>query len=142
MTRAPGSSQTDRPPGFNLTMANAPETVAEARRLVRTAYEAWGVEDYTDTAQLVISELVTNAVRHSPGPCIRVIVQHPLPGHLLLAVVDKSRTLPFMQNPHTDELSGRGLLLVDALADNWGITRLPWGKRVWAHIHAKTGQQQ
>lgn len=125
-------------PGFNLTLANVPETVAEARRLVRAAYEVWGVEGYADTAQLVISELVTNAVRHASGPCIRVIIQHPLPGHLVLAVVDKSRTLPFMHTPHADELSGRGLLLVDALTENWGITRLPWGKRVWAHIQVKT----
>ncbi|MWA07664.1 ATP-binding protein [Streptomyces sp. BA2] len=140
MTMA-AARQTEHP-GYNLTLTNAPETAAEARRLVRTAYEAWGVEEYSDTAQVVISELVTNAVRHACGPCIRVIVQHPLPGHLVLAVVDKSRDLPSMHPPHADDLRGRGLLLVDALTEDWGSTRLPWGKRVWAHIEVKIGANQ
>lgn len=141
MTMAP--ARPTQHPGYSLTLANAPETAAEARRLVRTAYQAWGVEeDYADTAQVVISELVANAVRHTRGPCIRVIIEHPLPDRLLLAVVDKCRDLPCMRTPNVGDLRGRGLLLVDALADNWGSTRLPWGKRVWAQLAVKTEEHR
>lgn len=139
MTMAP-ARHTEHP-GFNTTLANAPQAVREARRLVRIAFAAWDVEEHADIAQVVISELVTNAVRHSQGRYIRVIVEHPAPDRLLVAVVDTSRDLPCMGDLHAEGLSGRGLLLVDALSQHWGSTRLGpegrRGKRVWAQLEVK-----
>ncbi|MGW7072149.1 ATP-binding protein [Streptomyces sp. NPDC054855] len=139
MTMAPARS-TDQP-GFNTTLVNAPQTAGEARRLVRVAFSAWDVEEHADIAQVVISELVTNAVRHTGSRCIRVIVEHPAPDRVLVAVVDTSRDLPRMGAPSAEGLSGRGLLLVDALSQHWGSTRLGpdgrRGKKVWAQLEIK-----
>ncbi|MGW6273882.1 ATP-binding protein [Streptomyces sp. NPDC055060] len=89
----------------------------------------------------VASELVTNAVRHTRSRYIRVIVEHPAPDLLLVAVVDTSRDLPHLGAPHTAGLHGRGLLLVDALSQHWGTSLLGphgrRGKRVWAQLELK-----
>ncbi|MER5259842.1 ATP-binding protein [Streptomyces sp. NPDC002855] len=140
------STRPSKHPGYNLPMANAPETAIEARRLVRAAFEAWGVEDYVDAAQVVISELVTNAVRHTRGGFIRIIVERPGPDRLLLAVVDTSHDLPCLGIPVADDVRGRGLVLVDALAEHWGSTLLgpdgKRGKRVWAQLAVKSGEHR
>ncbi|MEU6680875.1 ATP-binding protein [Streptomyces sp. NPDC046925] len=138
MTMAPARR---RHPGYDVTMTNTAESASEARRLVRTAFTAWGVEDYAEIAQVVMSELVANAVRHTRCRSIRVIVERPRPGRLLVAVVDTSQDLPCMGAPQADDLRGRGLVLVDALTHSWGTTLLGTGadrrKQVWAQLEVK-----
>ncbi|MFH8492171.1 ATP-binding protein [Streptomyces longisporoflavus] len=128
-------------PGYHLTLARTGPSAARARRLARTACTAWDVEEYSEVAQLVLCELVTNAVRHTHGHLIRVSVEHPRADRLVLAVTDTSRDLPLMGRPRAGDLRGRGLLLIDALTETWGSTRLPDGKRVWAQLAVKTGTQ-
>jgi anti-sigma regulatory factor (Ser/Thr protein kinase) len=122
-------------PGYSETLPGLEESVGTARNLVRTALAAWDLEELTDTAILLVSELVANAVKHTNSRVIRVVVSRPSERFVRIGVVDKARVLPEMVNPGDDLLtSGRGLLLVDALAERWGTDLFRWGKQVWAEL--------
>ncbi|MEU6664246.1 ATP-binding protein [Streptomyces sp. NPDC046821] len=129
-------------PGYNVTMAREPETVAEARRLVRVSLATWGLDDATEAAELVMSELVTNAVRHARLGAVRLIIDRPAEDRVYLAVVDRSPgVLPHLKVAGIEDVTGRGLLMVDVLTEQWGYDLLGvgprhWGKRVWARLAA------
>ncbi|MFD8573417.1 ATP-binding protein [Streptomyces sp. NPDC059639] len=124
--------------GYNTTVPRQPQTAREVRGLLRIAYATWGLEDYTESAQTVMSELVANAVRHACGDWIRIVIERPAQDKLLVAVADKSDRLPEVKHPGEDEVSGRGLGMVAEFADRWGVTELAGGgKRVWAEIDVK-----
>ncbi|MEW2555508.1 ATP-binding protein [Streptomyces zhihengii] len=82
------------PPGYSRTLRREPESAASARRLVRTALSAWGLADLADDAALIVSELVSNAVRHGRRESIRVFVERPGPSRVRVGVVDFSHRLP------------------------------------------------
>ncbi|MFI1953509.1 helix-turn-helix domain-containing protein [Streptomyces xinghaiensis] len=105
-----------------------------SRRPVRAALAARGMEELTDDGALIVSELVSNAVRHARSHAIRVTVTRPGPSRVRIGVVDKSTRLPELGEPRDEDEGGRGLPLVRALARDWGTDSLPWGKRVWAEL--------
>lgn len=129
-------------PGCNVAKEAAPETAEEARRLTRQAMALWGLEEQAETAELLISELVSNAIKHTSSDILRVIVSRPSPTRVRLAVVDKApRRLPVPRAVDFEAESGRGLHLLEALADRWGYELLgtnakrgPWGKRCFAEL--------
>ncbi len=106
--------------------------------------KCWGLsEDLTTDAELIACELVTNAIRHSghrnaqePGHC-RLTLERPAPSSVRIEVSDSSMTRPVKREPGEDETGGRGLVLVEALAVDWGVTRHPVGKTVWALLRAE-----
>ncbi|WP_371791900.1 ATP-binding protein [Streptomyces sp. NBC_01471] len=116
-----------------------PACVARARAELRTALEGWGLAPLVDVASLVLSELLTNAGRHavvSPGREIetRFMPDAHGPG-IRIEVHDASSVPPRMVGPDLDADGGRGLFLVDALADTWGFgERVGPGKVVWAEL--------
>ncbi|MEV5880771.1 ATP-binding protein [Streptomyces sp. NPDC052101] len=123
-------------------MTAEPQTVGEGRRLARLSCTAWGFDQETaETAALLMSELVTNAVRHGRSRSIRVITSRPTPDRVRVAVVDKLRRIPEMSTPGLEDIGSRGLVLVDGLSDRWGTDLLPWGKRVWAELVIKDAAQ-
>ncbi|MGX1758363.1 ATP-binding protein [Streptomyces lydicus] len=124
-------------PGYSETLLRRPESVAVARRLVRCALTAWDMEELADDGALVVSELVTNAVRHARSEAIRLVVSRPGPATVRIGVVDKSKAPPRHRPPGDEDDSGRGLVLVAGLTAAWGIDPLPWGKRVWGELHRK-----
>jgi len=121
---------------FHLPSLGA--SVAEARRRARTRLRAWGVHDETqDDAEMVISELFTNAVRHTDSE--RIICTLRLTGTLLrVEVTDQghTRTEPRSREAEADEECGRGLLLVGALSRDWGARPSDFGRGrvVWADL--------
>ncbi|MFE1459483.1 ATP-binding protein [Streptomyces nigra] len=129
-------------PGYRLTADRAPETAKEARLLARVTMAVWGLEDDAETAALVMSEFVANAVRHAHGPLIVLTVSLPAFDRVYLAVTDRSPDRrPQTRTPDEDAANGRGLLLVDNLADCWGYDLLRShrigelsAKRVWAEL--------
>jgi anti-sigma regulatory factor (Ser/Thr protein kinase) len=110
--------------------------VPEARSFVREVLGAWGVTDRFDDMLTCVSELATNVVRHDEthGRSFHVA----LSGRddlLRVEVRDASRLHPVVKSPSVDSTSGRGLLLVNELADGWGVEpHSPDGKVVWAEF--------
>ncbi|UNS98187.1 ATP-binding protein [Streptomyces tubbatahanensis] len=99
------------------------------------------IDDVAATGELIISELVTNAVRaRAPQDrSVGVRIRHlPGEGLLRLEVSDAGEGRPVLREPDDDELGGRGLLLVDALAHRWGVDERMGGigKTVWAELKA------
>lgn len=108
-------------PGYELELERIPQAANEARALVRVAPATWNLDVHAETGMLLVSELVTNAVRHASGPRIRVQVDRPAPSQLLFAVVDHAPDRrPQRRAPGPDDESGRGLVLLDEFADRWG----------------------
>jgi serine/threonine-protein kinase RsbW len=122
-------------PGYSETLPALEESAEAARKLVRIALAVWHLDDLTDSGVLLVTELVTNAVKHTNTRNIRVVVSRPSERFVRIGVVDKARVMPEMVNAGDDLLtSGRGLLLIDALAERWGTDMYRWGKQVWAEL--------
>jgi anti-sigma regulatory factor (Ser/Thr protein kinase) len=112
--------------------------VAETRRLLRDHLRLWGAPALADTAELLTSELVTNALQHTTGGAVLTATLTPGPpgGRLRVEVQDSLSRRPQPRPPVTDDYgtSGRGLLLVQALADAWGVNAGASGKVVWFEL--------
>jgi anti-sigma regulatory factor (Ser/Thr protein kinase) len=93
-----------------------PSEISRARELARKALTDWGLADHTDLAELIVSELATNALRHGAGP-ITVHLFYTSDGDLWLEVHDHGRAQPIVQEATADDEQGRGLSLLDALMD-------------------------
>jgi len=120
--------------------------LACARGHVRAVACEWGLEDLADTAELLTSELVTNAVRASERltigaglaavPVVRLwLVSDQI--SLVIHVWDGNSQMPERRDAAPDAEGGRGLLLVDALGTDWGAYRKGSGKVVWVMIGGK-----
>lgn len=119
--------------------ARHPRSVGLARADLCKALSGWGLTTVEKVALLVLSELVTNAVRHarvSPGREIET--RYLLQGESVrIEVHDASDEWPKLKIPSIEVPHGRGLVLVEALADRWGVTPRPVvGKSVWAVLTA------
>lgn len=109
------------------------DAVGAARRFAAASLTGWGLSELSDDVGLLVSELATNAVRHARSPFL--VYFHHQPGDVLLVgVKDVTQDPPAPQAPGEEDVSGRGLLLVDALSRRWGCDRLPDGKLVWAEL--------
>ena len=119
-----------------LDLPPAPRSVAAARAVVAQLLTAWAAEGYRDDAALLVSELVTNVVRHVPGEAAMTVEVQLTSAALHIAVVDGS-TVPAATRPRTAQ-GGHGLWLVGAMADRWGSEQHVRGKRVWFELR-RTG---
>ncbi|WP_052851519.1 SpoIIE family protein phosphatase [Streptomyces avicenniae] len=104
------------------------QSVREARRLVRESLARWDLLDIEDTVELLVSEVVTNAVRYAERPVTVRLLRTDV---LRCEVGDDVPQLPRLRQAGPADEGGRGLYLVQRLARNWGATRLSTGKVVW-----------
>lgn len=110
-------------------VAPDPATVADARKNVVDQLAAWGLTDAAFVTELIVSELVTNAIRHAEPPIqLRLIHDRSL----ICEVSDASSTAPHMRRARTYDEGGRGLLLVAQLTQRWGTRHTTKGKTIWA----------
>ncbi|MFJ1590655.1 ATP-binding protein [Kitasatospora albolonga] len=122
-------------PAYTETLPRAAASVRSARRLVRLALDVWGLTGVQDDAELIVSELLTNAVLHARRDSVRVSAMRLGEGRVRIAVVDLSRDRLAVRPAGDDQESGRGLDIVATLSGGrWGLDPLPWGKRVWAEL--------
>ncbi|MFF5476559.1 SpoIIE family protein phosphatase [Streptomyces sp. NPDC012935] len=113
-------------------LALDPGEVGRARAVVREQLHGWGLSRLVDSAELLVSELVTNAVRHSHR---RPVELRLVRGETLLCEVgDDDHDLPTLLSAGPDDETGRGLRVVSMLAREWGTSRTSAGKAVWFEL--------
>jgi anti-sigma regulatory factor (Ser/Thr protein kinase) len=115
-------------------LAPVPESAGHARRSARTMLTDWRLGHLVEDVDLVVSELVTNALLHG-GDGLEAPIRLELDlsgGRLTCRVVDSSPLPPMPEEAAETAESGRGLILVEALASEWDWEDLPDGKAVWA----------
>ncbi|MEW2069158.1 SpoIIE family protein phosphatase [Streptomyces sp. NPDC007346] len=114
-----------------------PEDAApgRARRLARRALARWGLDEMSDEVELLVSEVVTNAVRYAERPVTLRLLRTDI---LRCEVGDDSPQLPRQRRARETDEGGRGLFLVNRLARRWGATRLSTGKVVWFEMATRS----
>ncbi|MFI2431914.1 ATP-binding protein [Streptomyces sp. NPDC018693] len=129
-------------PGYAETMPCEPESARRARRLVAASLSTWRIDELADAGTLIVSELVSNAVRHTSCRLLRVATRRIADNRVWIEVTDTSRGLPEMGCGDSDREGGRGLLLVELMADRWGYDLHGTGRRrwktTWAELVVKT----
>ncbi|MGW2643630.1 ATP-binding protein [Streptomyces sp. NPDC001393] len=121
---------------MNLTVGE--HSVHHIRRIVRSLLHEWQLTELTFAVELGVSELVTNVVRHVPDRRCTVLLARQTAG-VRVEVTDAYRELPCLTT-HVDPDSegGRGLTLLDAVVDKWGVSAaLGGGKTVWFECRAE-----
>ncbi|GAA4013389.1 hypothetical protein GCM10022232_64550 [Streptomyces plumbiresistens] len=110
-----------------------PEEVARARTLATDQLTKWGLEEATFVVELVVSELVTNAIRYGGAPvCLRLLRDQDRT--LTCEVSDGGHTSPHLRRAGMDDEGGRGLFLVAQLTDRWGTRYTREGKTIWTEL--------
>jgi anti-sigma regulatory factor (Ser/Thr protein kinase) len=139
-TAAPGRPEPNTMPPWPLTsqleLGALPTAVPCARLHARQVILEWGLTGLAHTAELLVSELVTNAVRASSdllSPVVRVWLSSDR-ATIAIRVWDGSAELPARHDAGPDSERGRGLLLVESLSEDWGSYRKAEGKVVWVLI--------
>ncbi|KUN95313.1 ATP-binding protein [Streptomyces caeruleatus] len=122
-------------PRHEFTVASAAEAVPSARRQVAVVVGKLGFsvsEEMLETVELLASEVIANAVLYSDAPCDVTVTR--IDERLRVEVTDIAPSLPSVVEAGPNDECGRGLLLVDALADAWGVQPEPPGKTTWFEI--------
>ncbi|MET9520539.1 SpoIIE family protein phosphatase [Streptomyces sp. NPDC002994] len=135
-------------PGSTVTMAPVrrtamavaqaePERIATARQQLRDLLHDWANGEQLDAAVLMVSEMVTNVLVHTDGDALLVAEATGDPGvrRLRVEVTDPSDELPHKRRPGEMASSGRGLILMEMLADAWGVDPRGDGKSIWFELY-------
>jgi len=125
-----------------LRLAPLPSSVPWARRVLRQMLRQWEVEEVADPALLLLSELVTNAVQASSHAAVQehksqqmiCLTLQLADASLVIKVWDANPALPALLEADVTGDHGRGLLLLDFLADSWGHYAADGGKVVWCEV--------
>jgi len=120
-------------PSFN-------STPSLARAFLRSALATWNLDGFGEITELLTDELVSNVVRHVGEPMTLRVLCHG--ERLRVEVDDPSKVRPRLLYPDTQSTTGRGLLLVDGLATDWGTEVRSDGKTVWFEIDVATATRE
>jgi anti-sigma regulatory factor (Ser/Thr protein kinase) len=129
----------DSPRQLRMTLPAASHSVRLSRYATRAVLTAWHLGHADEAAILLVSELVTNAVRHAGGTDVITVDLHAGRTWLRIEVHDTDRHWPQPRVPDGFDESGFGFILVAALADNWGVRETEAGKAVWAELDTRQG---
>uniref|UniRef100_A0AAU2JMJ5 ATP-binding protein n=1 Tax=Streptomyces sp. NBC_00049 TaxID=2903617 RepID=A0AAU2JMJ5_9ACTN len=132
---------TDRPTAeiggsYRMGFTVGEHSARHMRRILRAFLDRWGLPELADDAELALTELVANVVRHVPGRGCGVLILRR-PGGLRVEVSDGSHRPARPARGAALAEGGRGLLLVEAVTDRWGTVPLPSGKTVWFECDGK-----
>ena len=119
------------------TLPREPKSVGRAREYARVQLQNWGLEALVDTTELLVSELVTNALRYGEGEIrLRLLLDRTL----VCEVWDSGLVQPRRRRARDTDEGGRGLQLVGLLSAAWGSRRTPRGKTVWFELPLPDGE--
>lgn len=132
-----------RPPGVHCrlqvrTLLPVRSAAADARAWCREVMKEWQLEDVTDVVRQLASELVSNSVEHARTSSVRVLLMRADDLLRLDVSDDDVASVPVRTRPSVDDLSGRGLAIVEALADRWGIHVARDAKTVWCELDCES----
>ena len=127
----------DSPRQLRMTLPAVDHSVRLSRYATRAVLIAWNLGHMDDAAILLVSELVTNAVRHARGTDVIMVDLHAGRSWLRIEVQDTDRHWPQPRIPDGFDESGFGFILVEALASNWGVRETEAGKAVWAELDTR-----
>ncbi|MFF1717711.1 SpoIIE family protein phosphatase [Streptomyces sviceus] len=125
-----------------LSVAQAePERVAVARQQLRELLHDWPSADQVDSAVLLLSETLTNVLVHTDADALLLAEVRGEPGErrMRIEVTDTSDDLPHKRRPGELASSGRGLMLIELLADVWGVDPQGEGKSIWFELYESSG---
>ncbi|MFJ8533167.1 ATP-binding protein [Streptomyces sp. NPDC093591] len=122
-----------------LPFEAAPTEVRLLRRAAAKQLSRWGVPTAADDAELLVTELATNVVKHVGEGASAALVLERMGERLRLEVHDKSQQVPSLKSADCGEECGRGLHLLTALAVDWGTVLTAMGKAVWCEISISAG---
>lgn len=140
LSRASGAApRAGTPRRTALTIAQAePERIGAARRELRQMLHDWADPEQVDAAVLMVSEMATNVLVHTDGDALllaEISAPEEGPRRLRVEVADASDELPHKRRPGELASSGRGLVLMEMLADAWGVDPRGEGKSIWFELH-------
>lgn len=115
-----------------LSLDGHDDATREAREFTARTLEEWDLRHHEDEVLMVVGELVANAVRHADGPVSIDLLRSG--DRLAVEVADASTGVPRLDDASVDEEHGRGLMMVDRIADRWGSRPVDDGKVVWAEL--------
>jgi anti-sigma regulatory factor (Ser/Thr protein kinase) len=111
-----------------------------ARAFLRSTLETWQLDGFGDITELLVTELVANVVTHVGAPM--TIRAQRSPSTVRVEIDDPSTDVPVVRHPGTAEEHGRGVLLVDLLANSWGFETRADGKTVWFELDVSTATEE
>jgi serine/threonine-protein kinase RsbW len=126
---------------LQMTLPMASHSVRVAREAARDALATWRLASLEETAVLLVSELVTNALRHARGNDAITLELEAAGNWLRIEVQDADPRWPQPRTPVGFDASGFGFVLVDALAGKWGVRETGTGKAVWAELDARQADE-
>ncbi|MFD3991907.1 SpoIIE family protein phosphatase [Streptomyces sp. NPDC058583] len=144
LSRRPAGTIPEAPRRTLMTIAQAePERIAAAREQVRQLLHDWRDEEQLDSAVLMVSEMVTNVLVHTDGDALLVaeVACGEKARRLRVEVSDGSDELPHKRHPGEMASSGRGLVLMEMLADAWGVDPRGEGKAIWFELNEPDSEQ-
>ena len=129
--------------GMDTVETQLPSTLSApqlARAFLRATLHTWELDGFGEVTELLVTELVANVVTHVGAPMtLRV---HRQPSSVRVEIEDPSTQLPEVHHPDAADEHGRGVLLVDQLADHWGAEQHGEGKTVWFELDVSTASTE
>lgn len=127
-------------PQYGMRFTAGAHSARHIRRIVRCYLILWKLRELTDAVELAVTELLANVVHHVPGGrCGLLILRQPQ--GVRVEVSDGCGQLPVPQQAGADDESGRGLALLEAVVDKWGVDgRCGTGKTVWFEVAQEVAQ--
>ena len=121
-----------------MTLPLTPTAALQARHEIRAQLVSWYLAEHADTVELIVTELVTNAMQHGEPRGTVAVALAADAQRIRVSVIDASALRPVARQVEADETSGRGMRIVEALADRWGVDDLAGGrKEVWVEVSTR-----
>jgi anti-sigma regulatory factor (Ser/Thr protein kinase) len=111
-----------------------------ARAFLRSALQTWQLDGFGEVTELLVTELVANVVTHVGAPMTLRVQRSP--SRVRVEIDDSSAQVPELHHPDSADEHGRGVLLVDQLADDWGAEQHEHGKTVWFELDVSTATEE